>query len=119
MAGASREAVIDFEFLRGRQNETVVKEQCIASSTASEKFRFKNPYKMADRGSSENVINWADGHIEYKDLHIMVIEAVEGFAHLYAYGVSKFTFLSSLTRRTNLNLEDMDCPTPDSFNQKQ
>jgi hypothetical protein len=60
MAGASREAVIDFEFLRGRQNETVVKELCIASSTASETFRFKSPYKMADHGPYENGINWAD-----------------------------------------------------------
>ena len=64
MAGASREAIIDFEFLRGRQNETVVKELCIASVTASETFRFKYPYKMADYGSSDNGINWADGHIE-------------------------------------------------------
>ena len=82
MPGASRKAVSDFDFLRGRQNETVVKEMCIASSTASEKFRFKSPFKMADHGSSENGINWADGHIEYKDLHTVVTEAVTGFAHL-------------------------------------
>jgi len=67
MVGASREAVIEFEFLRGRQNETVVKELCVASAKASEKFRFKSPYKMADRGSFENWIHWADGHIEYKE----------------------------------------------------
>ena len=42
---------------------------CVASATAGENFRFKSPYKMADHGSSENGINWADGHIEYKDLH--------------------------------------------------
>ena len=47
MVGASREAVIDFEFLRGRQNETFVKELCVASATASKTFRFKIPYKMA------------------------------------------------------------------------
>jgi hypothetical protein len=63
MAGASREAVIDFEFLRVLQNETVVKELCIASSTPIEMFRFKSPDKMADNGSTENGINWADGHI--------------------------------------------------------
>jgi hypothetical protein len=99
MAGASREAVIDFEFLRGRQNKTVVKELCVASATASETFRFKSPYKMADHGSSENGINWTDGHIEYKDLHTVFTEAVAHFAHLYAYGVSKVTFLSTLTGR--------------------
>jgi hypothetical protein len=73
---------------------------------------------MADQGSSENGINWANGHIEYKDLHTVVTEVVAWFAHLYAYGVSKVTFLSSLTGRTINNLEDMDCPTPDSFNHK-
>ena len=53
-------AVIDFEFLRGRQNETVFYGLCVASATANEKFRFKSPYKMADHGSSQNGINWAD-----------------------------------------------------------
>jgi hypothetical protein len=63
MAGASRAVVIDFQFLRGRQNETVVKELCVASATASDTFRFKSPYNLADHGSSENAITWADGHI--------------------------------------------------------
>jgi len=63
MAGASREAVIDIEFLRGRQNETVVKELCIPTPTAIETFWFKIPYMFADDGSSENGINWAAGHI--------------------------------------------------------
>jgi hypothetical protein len=87
MAGASREAVIDFESLLWRLNETVVKELFVASATASETFRFKSPYEMADNGSSENGINSADGHIEYKDLHTVVTEAVAGYVHLYAYGV--------------------------------
>ena len=81
MVGASREAVNDFEFLRGRQNETVVKELCVACATVSETFRFKSPYKMADHGSFENGINWTDGHTEYKNLHTVVTEAVAGFAH--------------------------------------
>ena len=84
MAGASREAVIDFEFLRARQIETVVKELCVASATASDTFRFKSPYKMADHGSFENGIHWADGHVDYKELHCVFTEAVTGFAHLYA-----------------------------------
>jgi len=50
--------------LRGRQNETVVKELCIGSATASETFQVKSTYRMADHGSSESGINWADGHIE-------------------------------------------------------
>ena len=45
MAVSSREAVIDYEFLRRRQNETVVKELCMASIIASKTFHFKPPYK--------------------------------------------------------------------------
>jgi len=64
MAGSSRDAVIDYVFLRGRQNETVVNELSMASSAACETFRFKPPYKMADHGSTENGKNWMDGNIE-------------------------------------------------------
>ena len=116
MAVSSREAVIDYEFLRGRQNETVVKELCVASAIASETFRFNPPYKMAYHGSVENGINWTDGHIEYKELHTALNEAVAGFAHLYAYGISKCTFVAGLTGRPILNLEDVNCPPLDSFN---
>jgi len=109
MAGSSREAVIDYEFLRGRQNETVVKELCVASASASETFRFTPPYKMADHGPTEYGINWIDGHIEYRELHMVLNEAVAGFAHLYAYDVSKCTFLAGLTGRPIHNLEDVNC----------
>jgi len=102
-----------YEFLRGRQNETVVKELCVASTSASENFRFKPPYKMADHGSTEIVINWIDGHLEYRDLHMVLNEAVACFAHLYAYGVSKCTFLAGLTARPIHNLEDVNCHPPD------
>jgi len=37
MAGG-REVVIDYEFLRGRQNETIVKELCVASARRSRRF---------------------------------------------------------------------------------
>jgi len=84
MAVSRRETVIDYEFLRGRQNETVVKELCVASAIASETFRYKPPYKMPHHASIENGINWMDGHIEYKELHTVLYEAVVGFAHLYA-----------------------------------
>lgn len=58
--------MIDYEFMRGRHSETVVKELCMASAAASETFPFKRPYKIAEQGSSENGLNWADGHIQYK-----------------------------------------------------
>jgi len=44
---------------------------------------------MADHGSIENGINLTDGHIEYKDLHTVLNEAVAGFGHFYAYSISK------------------------------
>ena len=64
-----------------------MKELCVASATASETFHFKILYKMADHGSSGNGTNWADGHIEYKDLQNVVTEAVACFVHNYAYDV--------------------------------
>jgi len=78
-----REAVIDYEFLRGRQNETVVKDLCVAGGAASETFRLKNPYKVADHGSIDSGKNWNDVNIEYKGLNTVLNEAVAGFAHLY------------------------------------
>jgi len=110
--------VIDYDFLRGRQNETVVRELCVDSAATSETFRFKSPCKMADHGSSENGLNWADRHIEYKELQTVLTEAVAGFAHLYTYGVSKCTFLVGLTVRPIHKLEDLACPPPVSFNHK-
>jgi len=44
MDSAISEAVIEIEFLRGRQNESFVRELCVVSATASETFRFKSPY---------------------------------------------------------------------------
>jgi len=91
MSGSSKEAVIDYEFLRGRQNETAVKELCVASTAAFETFCFKPPYKMEVRGSTENGINCIDVHMDYRELHTVLNEAVAGFAHLNAYGVSNCT----------------------------
>jgi len=45
--------VIDYEFLRGRQNATVVKELCVASAAGTKMFRFMSPYKIAEHGSTE------------------------------------------------------------------
>ena len=58
-----------FEGFREWQNETVFNEFCVASAAAYEMFRFKGPYKMAYHGLSENGLNWADEHIEYKELN--------------------------------------------------
>jgi len=119
MAESGREAIIDYEFLRRRHNETVVEELCVATAAASETFRFKPTYKMADHGLSENRINWIDGHIDYRELQTVLNQAVAVFAHFYAHGVSKWTFVGSLTRRQIHNLMDINCPLPDSFNHER
>ena len=111
------EVVIDFEFLRGRQNEIVVKKLSVAAAV-SETFRFKSPYNMASQGSDENRLNWEDGHIAYHELYTVGSEAVVGFAHLYAYGVSKCKFLTELLGRHILNLQEFNCLLPISFNHK-
>jgi len=74
---------------------------------------------MSDHGSTENGINWIDEYIEYRKLHTVLNEAVASFVHLYSYGVSKYTFLAALKRRRIHNLEDVNCPLPDSFNHER
>jgi len=104
------EVVTDFEFLRGRQNEIVVTEISVVAANVSESFSLKSPYIMASHGSDENGFNWEDGHIAYHELYTVASEAVAGFAHLYAYGVSDCKFHTELLRRPILNLQDFNCP---------
>ena len=61
----------------------------MAAANVSETFRFKSPYILATHVSDENGRNWVDGLIAYHELYTVANEAVAGFAHLYAYGVSK------------------------------
>jgi len=105
------EVGIDFEFLRWRQNEIVVKEISVAAANVSETFRFKSPYITASHGSAENGLKWE----AYHELYTVASEAVAGFANLYAYGVSKCKFLTELLGRPILNLQDFNYPLPISF----
>jgi len=93
------EEVIDFEYLKGRQNEIIVKELSVASRNVTDSFRFKSPYSMATHGSDENGLNWDDGHINYHELFTVVSEAVAGFAHFYSYGITKCKLLAELLGR--------------------
>jgi len=54
------EVVIDFEYLKGRQNETA-KEPSLAANF-SETFRFESPYTIMPHGSEENGLSCDDGH---------------------------------------------------------
>ena len=102
--------VLDFEFLRGRQNEMVVKEAAVAGDNVSDSFRFEPPYYMAPHGSVERGLNWDDGNIPYHKLSAVLKEAVAGFAHVCSFGPAKCSFLTALLQHTVLDLEDFKCP---------
>ena len=46
--------MIDYEVLRDRQNEEVVKEVSVTAVNAIETFYFKSPYPMKAYGSDKN-----------------------------------------------------------------
>jgi len=94
MSTADMEVVIDFEYLRGRQSEFVVKELSVLAKNMIDSFRFKSPNSMTPHGSDENGLNWEDGQIAYHDLYMVVNEAVAGFALLYCYDIKKCKFLT-------------------------
>jgi hypothetical protein len=60
--------VIDYEVLRGRQNEQVVREVSVAAENVIEIFHFKSPYPITAHGSVENGLSWADGQLYYDKL---------------------------------------------------
>jgi hypothetical protein len=103
--------VIDYEVLRGRQNE-VVKEVSVADENVIETFHFKSPYHMTAHGCEKNGLSWADGQLDYDKLRETISEAVSGYAHLYAYGIAKTRFLTELLAQRVRNLEDFKCPQP-------
>ena len=104
--------VIDYEVLRGRQNEEVVKEFSVAAENVIETFHFKPPYPMTAHGCEENGLSWADGQLEYDKLRQTIREAVSGYAHLHAYDVGKTRFLTELLTQPVRNLENFECPQP-------
>jgi len=112
------EVVIDYEQLSGTQNETIIKEMSIAGDNVLESFQFLSPKVMRPHGNTENGLNWDDGHIPYNQLSAVLNEAIAGFAYLYAYGDSKYTWISQLLSRPVYNLEDFNCPSPSYFRHK-
>ena len=103
--------MIDFEVLRGRQNEEIIKEVSVAAENVIETFHFKSPYPMTAHGCEENGLSWYDCRINYDKFRETICEAVSGYAHLYAYGVSKTKFLTTLLAGPVQNLEDFKCPS--------
>ena len=109
------ELVIDYEFLKGINDEVVIKEVGLVADNVVQTFHFKSPYKMASHGDVVNGLNWDDGHIPYGQLFHVLNEAVAGYVNLYSYGAAKCTFLSDLLGRTVTNLTEFGCPLPEDF----
>ena len=70
--------VIDYEVLRGRQNEKVVTEVSVATENVIETFHFKSPYILTAHGCDKNGLSWTDGQLDYDKLRKTINEAVSG-----------------------------------------
>jgi hypothetical protein len=57
------ELVIDYEFLKGLNDEVVIKEVGLVADEVVQTFHFKCPYMMASHGDVENGLNWADVNV--------------------------------------------------------
>jgi hypothetical protein len=68
--------VIDYEAMRGRQNEEVVKEVSVAAENVIEKFHFKPQYTITAHGSDKNGLFWSDSQLDYEKLRANISEAV-------------------------------------------
>jgi hypothetical protein len=106
-----RVCVIDYEVVRGRQNEDVVKEISVAAENA-EIFHFKSPYPMKAHGSDKDDLSWGVGQLDYVKLRDTISETISRYAHLYAYGIAKTRVLTELLAQPVRNLEDFKCPQP-------
>ena len=101
------QAVVDYEFSKGSQNEVIVIELSIAAKNVIHTFHFRNPYEILHtHGSAENRLNWDVGNIPYNQLETALSESVARYAHLYSYRISKCNFLAELIVHSVLNLED-------------
>jgi hypothetical protein len=109
------EAVIDYECLLGAHGEDVIKEVAVVSEDALETYRFFPPYTMNDHISKHNGLSWMDGNISYSLIHQTLTEATANFAHVYAKGDDKCTYLSGLLGRAVLNLDTFGCPERSEF----
>jgi hypothetical protein len=109
------EVVVDYEPLRGANNEAVIKELALVAKGVIQTLNFQAPYAIQPHGSVENGLSWEDCHIPYRHLQTSIEEALAGFAHIYAYGVEKCRLLSDLIHSPVLNLEDFKCPLPSNL----
>jgi hypothetical protein len=70
------EVVVDYEPLRGANNETVIKELALVAKGVIRTLHFQAPYAMQPHGYVENGLNWEDGHIPYRHLQTSIEKAL-------------------------------------------
>jgi hypothetical protein len=99
--------VIDYEFLKGLNNEVVIKEVGLVADNVVQTFLFKRPYIMAFHGDVENGLIWADYHIPDDPLMHVLNEAVAVYVNLYRYGAAKCSFLKGLLELTVTDLTEL------------
>jgi hypothetical protein len=109
------EDVIYYETLTGAHGEDVIKEVSVAGKNVLDTFLFLPPYSMVKRSSESSGLSWDDGNISFSSLPQILMEATSIFAHLYAKGTDKCTFLTAMLGRPVQNLDSFGCPYRASF----
>ena len=59
------EVVTDYEFLKGSQDEKIIKDLSLTADNVIHTLHFQSPYAERPHGSAENGLNSDDGHIPY------------------------------------------------------
>jgi hypothetical protein len=116
-----RSLVVDFEALRGKNKELLIKELAVAGKNFVQTYHFASPYSWKYKESDfntdgKNGINFHDGYIPYSMLKTVIDDCVAGFTSLYSFGEDKCSFLSELTDRTFVDMEkEFRCPKPENL----
>jgi hypothetical protein len=100
----------------------VVKELAVAHSRSNRvsSYVFKKPYCWDElpmftaklNSAINHNINWKDGDIPYSDLQTFLHREVSSAVAIYCFGYQKTNFISSLIRRTVIDITELGCPDP-------
>jgi hypothetical protein len=116
-----RSLVVDFEALRGKNKELLIKELAVAGKNFVQTQHFASSYSWKYKENdfitdSKNGIHFHDGYIPYSMLKTGIDDCVSGFGSLYSFGEDKCSFLSELTDRTFVDMEkEFRCPKPENL----
>ena len=112
--------VVDFNFLDGRDGESVVKELAIADSQSNRisSYLFKSPYTWGEvptfnvrfNNTLDHGCNWNDGYILYSELENILHREASSAVEIYCFGAKKSAFISGLIDRTVIDITQLQCP---------